>query len=119
MSSDVTALHDLNVEIREDARDVDFFELHLAEAFTMRRATGVFVNRKEFIDQRVEPMEATAPNVQRVTDIEAVTMLGDERAVVTCTVVLGENRFHNVPIFTKSGLDGGWQVLGWANSKLP
>ncbi len=114
--SDHDWLKKSNIEIgaAESAGTKQFFEELLAPAFAFRRASGVIVNRTEFID-------AIKPSARRDTKIEAVTFLGDNRALVTCIVTMevdGERRsFHNVRLFVRRPGEN-WKLLAWANEAM-
>ena len=55
-----------------------------------------------------------------MTNIEAITLISDNRAIVTCLVtftVTGEV-FHNVRLFVRERLNDPWQLLAWANEEI-
>lgn len=113
------ALRRLNIEIgdREAAGDAQFFVDHLAPAFSMLRADGTINDFGQFIKK-------VGPSPERKTEVESITPFGDHRAVVTCTVTLGqgadEKRFHNLRLFIRGDSpDAPWLLLAWANEQLP
>jgi hypothetical protein len=119
VSSDHEALRSLNIDIgeREAKGDVKFFVDHLAPAFSMLRADGTINDFGQFIKK-------VGPSPARKTEVESITPFGDHRAVVTCTVTLGQGadevRFHNLRVFIHADSpDTPWLLLAWANERLP
>ena len=116
MSTDHEALGKLNVDIgnAESRGDKGYFEDLLTPAFAFRRASGVVVDRKQFI-------EAVAPGAERTTTVRSITFAGRARAVVACTVAMDvqgtKKDFDNLRVFVR-GDDGKWKLLGWANEAV-
>ena len=116
MSTERETLETLNLEIgNAEARgDKGYFEDLLAPAFAFRRASGVVVDRKQFI-------EAVAAGAQRTTSIRSITFAGKARAVVSCVVTMevqgAKKDFDNLRVFVRAD-DGRWKLLGWANEAV-
>lgn len=115
--NDEAVLRELNVRIAaaESAGDREFLDGVLAPVLAFRRANGAFVDRAGYLD-------AVRPSAPRETEIDTVTVLPPGRAVVTCTVTMGDGaerkRFHNARVFVRSA-DGAWLLLAWANEPAP
>jgi hypothetical protein len=105
-------LTELNLEIgvAESMGDKQFLGNVLAPVLAFRRAIGECVGRDAFLG-------AVKSGARRETEIESISLLGHDRAVVTCIVSMGdanqEKRFHNVRLFVL--MDREWKLLGWAN----
>ena len=91
-------LAELNVEIgdREFKKDSAFFEALLAPAFAMYRANPerTVVDRKRFLVD----LGTSSPKA-RTTEVDSVSLIGEERFVVTCVVNMDQSRFHNLRLF--------------------
>jgi hypothetical protein len=116
------SLESLNIEIgrREAGTDAEYFEKLLAPAFAMRRANERrdVVDRKTFLDAL-----RAAEKKPRETSIEKVSLVGEERAVVSCVVKMDERRYHNLRVFVRNPNPQGedepaWLLLAWANEPL-
>jgi hypothetical protein len=114
MSGDMDLLEELNMRIgmAESEGDKAFLRDEvLAPVLAFRRANGLCVDRETFLKE-------VKPSPRRETKIESISLLGRERAIVTCIVAMdvgGEKKeFHNFRLFVRSG-DGKWRLLGWAN----
>lgn len=101
-------LTELNLEIgvAESMGDKEFLEKVLAPVLAFRRANGECIDRNIFLS-------AVKSGARRETEMESISLLGHNRAVVTCTVSMGDKRFHNVRLFVL--MDQDWKLLGWAN----
>jgi Domain of unknown function (DUF4440) len=116
MTSDFDALTQLNVQIgvAEAEGDKDSLGQKLAPVLAFRRADGTCVDRAAFLD-------GITRSASRQTTIESITLLGADRALVTCVVSMSiddtPKRFHNVRLFVRSD-DGEWKLLGWANEPI-
>lgn len=114
MKSDNEVLATLNDDIAkaETRGDKAFFETLLAPVFAMRRANGKTASRDEFI-------KAVGPSAPRATELESVTLLGANRATVSCLVSMdtdqGAKRFHNLRLFVRADPASSWLLLAWAN----
>lgn len=112
MQSDIDALTELNLKIgaAESEGDQRALDALLAPVLAFRRANGDFVGRSDFL-------AGVKPSPRRETEIESISLLGRDRAMVTCVVTVhgdGEARsFQNARLFVRS--DGVWKLLGWAN----
>jgi hypothetical protein len=113
MQEDLGVLIELNerLGIAESMGDKDFLERALAPVLAFRRANGAYVDRSAFLKD-------VQPSSHRETEIQSITLLGRDRALVGCIVSLevdGQRKqFHNVRLFVRAG-QGDWQLLGWAN----
>ena len=113
MRRDEDVLRELNVRIgvAESEGDREFLDAVLAPVLAFRRANGAFVDRAGYL-------EGVKESPKRDTEIGSVDLLEHDRAVVSCTVSMGDGderkRFHNVRLFVRAG-DGAWQLLAWAN----
>ena len=113
MHTDFDRLAQLNIDIgsAESTGTSDFLDGVLAPAFAIRRATGIIDDRDTFLRK-------VAPSPRRVTEIHSISLLGNNRAVVECTVSMtseGEARsYHNLRLFVRDDADQ-WKLLGWAN----
>lgn len=116
MSSDFEALTQLNLQIgiAEAEGDKESLDQILAPVLAFRRANGTCVDRATFLD-------GISASASRETAIESITLLGADRALVTCLVSMSINdtpkRFHNVRLFVRSS-DREWKLLGWANEPV-
>ena len=116
MSNDVEVLTDLNMQIgvAEAEGDNGSLDRILAPVLAFRRANGTCVDRAAFLD-------GVKHSASRETAIESITLLGADRAVVTCVVSMSVDdtpkRFHNVRLFIRSD-DREWKLLGWANEPV-
>src|SRR5262245_48191966 len=113
MGTDREALEALNVDIgnAETRGDKAYLEDLLAPAFAFRRASGVVIDRKQFID-------AVAASAQRTTTVRSITFAGRAREVVSCIVAMElqgvKKDFDNLRVFVRAD-DGQWKLLAWAN----
>lgn len=113
METDFEALTRINRKISdaEDTAHVAVLEQHLAAQLAFRRADGTVVNRQEFL----KAAKASGP---RKTAIQSITLLGRDRAFVTCLISLpvdGQQKtFENARLFVRTEA-GEWALLGWAN----
>jgi hypothetical protein len=111
----------LNVEMgeREFARDRDYFEKLLGSAFAMQRANPdrTIVDRATFLADLVK----SSPK-PRTTQIDSISVVGQDRLVVTCIVTMDARRYHNLRIFVRSRKpresDPEWLLLAWVNEPL-
>jgi hypothetical protein len=120
---DIEDLIRLNQEIgeAESAGDKVALDRVLAPMLAFRRASGACVDRSTFLD-------GVKAGSTRETEIESITLLSGDRAVVTCTVSMEvevngqkqKKRFHNVRLFVRGpgGEDAAWKLLGWANEPV-
>jgi hypothetical protein len=117
MSDQYKELHDLNIKIgtAEDKADRSFFDSLLATAFAFRRRTGQVVDREVYLNDL--PQGASRG---RVTNIEAIMLTSDNRAVVMCLVTFNDTGevFHNLRLFVRERPDNPWQLLAWANEEI-
>jgi hypothetical protein len=117
MASEVETLRNVNVDIgnKESDGDADYFRTLLAPEFAMRRASGEFCNRDDFVD-------AVKESPGRQTEDVSITMYGDTSAVVTCIVLFSMGaevkRFYNLRLFVRSGVASQWQLLAWSNERV-
>jgi hypothetical protein len=116
MGTDRDALETMNVEIgnAESRGDKAYFEDLLAPAFAFRRASGVIVDRAQFIG-------AVAPSAPRKTTVRSITFAGHARAVVSCVVAMDvegvSKNFDNLRVFVLDA-DKRWKLLAWANEAV-
>ena len=110
-SSEELAALNLEIGKREDAGDQGFFTELLASAFAMRRASGAVVGKADYL-AALKP----SPPGTRVTHLGSIALHGQQRATVTCTVAMGDKRFHNLRLFIRQ--DARWQLLAWANEEV-
>ena len=116
MAAERETLEALNLEIgnAEGRGDKGFFEDLLAPSFAFRRANGVVVDRKQYI-------EAVATSAARTTAIRSISFAGKARAVVTCIVTMDvqgtRKDFDNLRVFVRAD-DGAWKLLAWANEPV-
>jgi len=119
MHQDFEGLIDINLKISkaEDNGDRAFFEDLLASSLAFKRAdpAGTVVDRKTFLDA----LKQSGP---RQSEIESISFLGKQRALVTCVVSMRgadgkETRYHNLRLFIRSQ-DQKWKLLGWANEPM-
>jgi hypothetical protein len=113
-----------NVEIgeREFRKDTKYFDILLAPAFAMQRANPerTIVDRKRFLDD----LEKADPK-PRVTQVDSISLIGQERLIVICVVTMDARRYHNVRVFVRnrkprvSDADPEWLLLAWLNEPLP
>jgi hypothetical protein len=117
MSDQYKELHELNIEIgkAEDKADRAFFDSLLATVFAFRRRTGQVVDREVYLNDL--PRGAGRA---RATNIEAIMLISDNRAVVMCLVTFNDTGevFHNVRLFVRGRPDNPWQLLAWANEEI-
>ena len=118
MSDDERALRELNTRIgeAESAGDAGFLADVLASRLGFRRASGLCVDRDEFL-------RAVSSSATRETKIENVQLFGRDRAIVSCVVTQTDGsgtprRYHNLRLFVRDRF-GQWKLLGWANESLP
>lgn len=117
VDDDLEQLRTLNVEVgeAESEGDAGYFEELLAPVFAMRRADGTMADRDSFI-------EAVRRSPPRDTEIETITLLPLDRAIVACIVTVhlpeGPQRFHNARLFMRASSDCPWRLLAWANERL-
>jgi Domain of unknown function (DUF4440) len=110
---DFETLRQLNeqIGIAESKGNRDFLDGVLADVLAFRRANGECVDRRIFL-------KSVKAGSRRDTEIESITVLGRDRAIVTCVVSMDmegqEKRFRNVRLFVRSE-DNQWKLLGWAN----
>jgi hypothetical protein len=113
----------LNVEIGEKEAQTDqvYFADLLAPAFVMRRAN----NPRDIVD-RDAWLKALAKAEKKVrsTRITSVSLVGEERAIVTCVVTLEGRDYDNLRIFVRkrdaeASRSHPWLLLAWVNEPLP
>ncbi|MET0714641.1 MAG: FRG domain-containing protein [Mycetocola sp.] len=110
MNDDQAELLDLNIRIgtAEAAGDQKFFDRCLAPAFAMSRANGKHETRDTFLDHlRSGPPRST-------TDVSA-SLLGANRATVTCLVAMDGRQYENHRVFVRESSGSKWKLLSWAN----
>jgi hypothetical protein len=96
--------------------DVRFFEELLAPAFGFRGANGDIVDRISYLAN-------VAPGPKCRSDLLAIDLLSDDRAIVSSIVTIldatdgpASQRFHNVRLFVRGAGDrNAWLLLAWAN----
>lgn len=110
MNLNLSGLSDLNMRIgaAESAGDYAFFDRHLAPAFAMSRADGTIETRDTFLDNLKE-------SASRSTTILSFSLLGANRAAVSCLVGLNGELYENHRIFVRESQNSAWQLLSWAN----
>jgi hypothetical protein len=113
METDLERLHELNILIgeAESRGDQAFFQDLLSPAFAMRRANGAIQDRTAFLQN-------VAASLPRTTRIQSLTILGTDRAMVTCTVEMGEKQFENLRVFVRESGEIPWTLLAWANEPV-
>jgi hypothetical protein len=113
MQEDFAELMELNerIGIAESDGDTSFLDHTLAPVLAFRRANGEYVDRSAFL-------EDVQSSGRRETEIESISVVGRDRALVSCVVSLEvegqKKRFHNARLFVRAK-DGDWKLLGWAN----
>ncbi len=112
----------LNIEIGEKESQIEdqYFEGLLAPEFVMYRAndTRDIVNRTAWVQALQK-----APKKPRETQVTSVSLLGQERAIVTCVVTMDGRRYDNLRVFVKnrnpeSASQRPWLLLAWVNEPL-
>ena len=100
----------INQEITraENAGDSEALAALVASELAFRRANGKIEGRKAFLD-------AVKPSGPRVLEAIEPLLVVDQRAVIRCTICMGEERFDNIRLFIQEGEQ--WKLLGWANAK--
>ena len=113
MAADIERLYKLNIDIgeAESKGHADFFRSLLAPAFAMRRASGDTDTRDSFIDK-------VAPSGRRDTRVLSISLLGRNRAAVSCIVELDKKRYENFRLFTRGPEESDLQLLAWANEPV-
>jgi hypothetical protein len=117
METDLEWLRSTNIEIgnAETQGNKEFFETLLAPCLAFRRANGQILDRPNFI-------AGVSPSAKRTTNIQSITVLEKNRALIECTVTMeddgGAKRFHNVRLFVREGESNQWMLLGWANEPI-
>ena len=115
-------LRSLNVEIgdKEAQTDCAYFEGLLAPVFVMRRA-----NDSRAVVDRAAWLEALsqAEKKRRDTRIISTSLLGRERAVVTCVVTMDGRDYDNLRVFVKNSNPETaekqpWLLLAWVNEPV-
>ena len=98
----------INQEITraENAGDAETLATLVASELAFRRANGKIEGRKAFL-------EAAKPSGPRVLEAIDPLLVVDQRAVIRCTICMGEERFDNIRLFIQEGEQ--WKLLGWAN----
>ena len=85
----------------------------LAATFAFRRASGELVDRATFLESAAQ----SGPRTQTITSI---TLLGRDRALVTCVVSMpvkgAAGSFDHVRLFVREKDE--WKLLAWANERL-
>jgi hypothetical protein len=122
MPSDFKLLEDINVRIgiAESTRDqesYDWFVSLIAPEFAFQRANEQksINNRKAFLET-VKPLKAgEAQPGPRETKVISIDLYGD-RAIVSCVVTFGGNKYHNLRMFVRR--EKLWKLLGWANEQV-
>src|SRR5690348_6606724 len=108
----------MNVDMGEQEfrKNVDYFEKLLAPSFAMQRANAArtIVDRTKFLTD----LASSTPKA-RTTQVESISMLGQNRMVVTCVVTMDGARFQNLRVFVRNPQSGGpeWLLLAWANEQ--
>ncbi len=120
--NDEQVLKDLNLQIasKENDGDLEWLTDVIAPEFAFRRANATFAGRTEFLKGVMNPKRTN-----RVTDPTSIEIkMHGNRAVVSCIVVMGEQRYHNLRLFVRVEVEKGgqkiweWKLLGWANEEL-
>jgi hypothetical protein len=123
MTNDIMELRQLNEDINkaENEGDRDKLSSFMAPHLAFQRA-----NEDRTIDdlglflQKVKRADESATRTIEV----GYTEVYEDRAVVTCIVTQGGDRFHNIRLFVKvkekleAGVRANWKLLGWANKKI-
>jgi hypothetical protein len=115
MTSDFEALVRINeaINVAEDGGRTADLSAVLAPAFAMRRASGATVDRAAFL-------QSVATSGPRTLTIKSIAVLGQERAIVTCTVSMRDQdvprTFDNLRVFVRA--EGTWKLLAWANEPV-
>lgn len=111
----------LNLEIgeREFRKDTAYFNGLLTPAFAMQRANPerTVVDRGQYLHE----LEAADPKA-RVTQVDSISLVGQERLIVTCVVTMDKRRYHNLRVFVanrNANADHKWLLLAWVNEPLP
>ncbi|WP_127125741.1 nuclear transport factor 2 family protein [Georgenia sp. SYP-B2076] len=126
MTDDILTLHRLALEMgeAESRGDRRYFEELLSPEFVMGRPSGA-VDRKEAF------LAGLRADAERTTEVQDITVLPVNRALVTCVVVkrpLGDGaapapdgapgspaRFHNLRVFVRQDEASPWRLIAWLN----
>jgi hypothetical protein len=106
----------LIISCKEDEGARDWFEDRIAPQFAIMRKDGkTFHDRATFLDKVTKRKPEEAERV--TTDVKVISIPHNKvRAIVTCIVTRGDEKFHNLRMFVK--IDNTWKILGWANEPL-
>lgn len=120
--NDKQALKDLNLKIadKENEGDLEWLTDIIASEFASRRANTALAGGAEFLKGVKNPKRTN-----RVTDPKSINIeVNGNRAVVSCIVSMGDQKYHNLRLFVRvEGEKSGqkvweWKLLGWANDEL-
>jgi len=120
--NDEQALKNLNIKIadKENDGDLEWLTDVIAPEFAFRRADATFAGGAEFLKGVKNPKRTN-----RVTDPESTQVkVHGNRAVVSCIVTMGDQKYHNLRLFVRVEVEKGgqkeweWKLLGWANEEL-
>ena len=122
VQSDKQALRDLNLAIagKENDGDLEWLTAVIAPEFAFRRADATFAGGAEFLKGVKNPKRTDRETDSESTEIEVY----GNRAVVSCIVIMGNRRFHNLRLFVRVEVEKDspkvweWKLLGWANEEL-
>jgi hypothetical protein len=115
-------LEALNIEIgrREAETDATYFDGLLAPAFVMRRANKerALVGRQAFLDALRQ-----AEKKSRDTRVTSISLLGSERAIVTCVVTMDRRDYDNLRVFVRNtnsaaAVEWPWLLVAWINEPV-
>jgi hypothetical protein len=107
MRDDMRLLSELNVEIcdAKDRGDKEWLAAVVAPHFAFRKANGEIEGREEFL-------ASIRAGGRRETEVESIEIYGD-RAIATCMVKSGGQRYHNLRMFVRR--EDEWKLVAWAN----
>ena len=112
--NDFETLTRINEEINtaEDAGVASELDKALG-SFAFRRASGAVVDRGAYL-------ASAAKSGPRELTIRSISLLGRDRALVTCVISMPVNgvqaSFDNVRLFVRDHDE--WKLLGWANERI-
>ncbi len=116
----VEQLAALNIEIgrKEAETDATYFDGLLAPAFVMRRANKerAVIDRGTFLDALRQ-----AEKKPRDTRVTSISLLGSERAIVTCVVTMDRRDYDNLRVFvrnTNPAAGRPWLLVAWINEPV-
>jgi hypothetical protein len=113
-------LEALTIEIgrKEAETDATYFDGLLAPAFVMRRANKerALIDREAFLDALRQ-----AEKKPRDTRVTSISLLGSERAIVTCVVTMDRRDYDNLGVLVRNNNPAAgrpWLLVAWINEPV-